>query len=492
MESSSRWLAIFRKDFQVRRYWIAAMKALKGLLLVLDMKSDSDAVTVSTMSLVSMWITKLATFHFRQSSLQAGKQGLILVAPAPASKSNESTPMMALGNNSLLGLTRSVQMQNFFEGHRFTLLYSTGYKTEAERKGTAETLIAALTQNDKFTLESNGKIYMSDGKVIQAAETSMSRVEGYRKLGGRLVGIVALKTAIRSNTQRAVNLLQASGISRQQMQLGSAGLIALAFIWLACRGWIPNIAYMAVGAVLWRSVYAGISAGKAKSSRQVRSRKDGETCCTAVFLGSGGHTGEAIQLLSALDPARYSPRTYIFCTGDIMSVTKAKAFENELASQTSHHEQHDAKDASTCPDYRLIELPRARKVGQSYFSSIGTTLYSMMISLWKLAIEPIVKGRHKQMPDLLIVNGPGTCVVVVLIYRLLRLIGQRSPEIIYVESFARVTSLSLSGKILKHVVDRFIVQWPVEGKSETIKTEGVLASKAVSQDSKVEYAGWLI
>ena len=106
-----------------------------------------------------------------------------------------------------------------------------------------------------------------------------------------------------------------------------------------------------------------------------------------------------------------------------MSVTKAKAFENELASQTSHHEQHDAKDASTCPDYRLIELPRARKVGQSYFSSIGTTLYSMMISLWKLAIEPIVKGRHKQMPDLLIVNGPGTCVVVVLIYRLLRVSG---------------------------------------------------------------------
>lgn len=32
---------------------------------------------------------------------------------------------------------------------------------------------------------------MSDGTIIQAAETSMSKVEGYRKLGGRLAGIVA-------------------------------------------------------------------------------------------------------------------------------------------------------------------------------------------------------------------------------------------------------------------------------------------------------------
>jgi hypothetical protein len=32
---------------------------------------------------------------------------------------------------------------------------------------------------------------MSDGKVIHAAETSMAGVVGYRKLGGRLGGIVA-------------------------------------------------------------------------------------------------------------------------------------------------------------------------------------------------------------------------------------------------------------------------------------------------------------
>ena len=189
-----------------------------------------------------------------------------------------------------------------------------------------------------------------------------------------------------------------------------------------------------------------------------------------------------------------------------MSVTKAKIFEGGMPSQ---EKQHDAKDASTSSAYRLIELPRARKVGQSYLSSIGTTLYSLLITLWKLAIEPIVKGEVKLVPDLLIVNGPGTCVVVVFVYRFLRvsvsahteqsvtdtlaqLIGQRSPEIIYVESFARVTSLSLSGKILKNVVDKFIVQWPVDGSTDATKTEGATAGKAVGRDSKVQYAGWLI
>jgi beta-1,4-N-acetylglucosaminyltransferase len=135
------------------------------------------------------------------------------------------------------------------------------------------------------------------------------------------------------------------------------------------------------------------------------------------MIDPGGHTGEAIQLLSALETDRYTPRTYIFCTGDSMSVTKAAAFESGLASKPL---QNDPKTIPSSTLYRLVELPRARNVGQSYLSSVGTTLYSMLITLWKLAVEPVIKGRTKQIPDLLIVNGPGTCVVVVLVYRLLR------------------------------------------------------------------------
>ena len=38
--------------------------------------------------------------------------------------------------------------------------------------------------------------------------------------------------------------------------------------------------------------------------------------------------------------------------------------------------------------------------------------------------------------------------------------GIRRPQIVYVESFARVKSLSVTGKLLYLFADRFIVQWP--------------------------------
>lgn len=41
-----------------------------------------------------------------------------------------------------------------------------------------------------------------------------------------------------------------------------------------------------------------------------------------------------------------------------------------------------------------------------------------------------------------------------------QILSRPSPKVIYVESFARVRSLSLTAKILRHFVDRFVVQWP--------------------------------
>ncbi|KAJ9108497.1 hypothetical protein QFC20_003403 [Naganishia adeliensis] len=407
-----------------------------------------------------------------------------------ASKNNESSPLSAVGSsppdNSLLGLSRSIHPQAFFEGFRCTIVYSLGFQTEAEQRSTAATVFTAISQEEKLTLESNGKIILSDGKTIESQQTTMSGVQGYRKLGGRLVGAAALKIGIRKNVKRAIKLFEATGVSKPTLQLGFVALAFLTVSWLAWRGWISSIAYMLFGAMIWRSLPS-----RSKYSQSFRAKKDGETCSTAVFLGSGGHTGEAIQLLSALDATRYTPRTYIFCTGDSISLTKATSLENELRSKSSLNISSGKTNIDSPASYRLMELPRARRVAQSYFSAIGTTAYSLLVTFWKLAVEPIVKGDLKQIPDLLIVNGPGTCVVVVLVYKLLKLLGHRSPQIIYVESFARVNSLSLSGKILKNVVDEFIVQWPVEGYVDgQDDVSNGMASKV--QDSKLQYQGWLI
>ena len=89
-----------------------------------------------------------------------------------------------------------------------------------------------------------------------------------------------------------------------------------------------------------------------KSSNEKRrpGRKAGDTCTFAVFLGSGvlslsysypcffsysysgGHTSEALALVSSLDFTRYTPRKYIISEGDTLSARKAEELENSKVS----------------------------------------------------------------------------------------------------------------------------------------------------------------
>ncbi|PIL36101.1 hypothetical protein GSI_01761 [Ganoderma sinense ZZ0214-1] len=61
-------------------------------------------------------------------------------------------------------------------------------------------------------------------------------------------------------------------------------------------------------------------------------RGDSGKCSLAVFLGSGGHTSEALSLLSALDFNRYAPRIYIISEGDTLSMQKAVVLEATKAA----------------------------------------------------------------------------------------------------------------------------------------------------------------
>ena len=54
----------------------------------------------------------------------------------------------------------------------------------------------------------------------------------------------------------------------------------------------------------------------------------------------------------------------------------------------------------------------------------------------------------------------GTCVPLCIVAFLYKLLGISSTEIIFVESFCRVKKLSLTGRILYHIADKFIVLWP--------------------------------
>lgn len=154
---------------------------------------------------------------------------------------------------------------------------------------------------------------------------------------------------------------------------------------------------------------------------------------TMIVIGSGGHTTEMLRIVKQLNHNRFSPRIYIVASSDDKSLLKVDEVE---------------KIPST---YRIYKIPRSRKVHQSYISSIFTTLYSILYAV------PIV---FLNKPDLILCNGPGTCIPICGLAFLMRLMYLSNNAIIYIESICRVKTLSLSGKILIYFADRIIVQWP--------------------------------
>lgn len=162
-----------------------------------------------------------------------------------------------------------------------------------------------------------------------------------------------------------------------------------------------------------------------------------------AVLGSGGHTAEMLTLMHEVrtDVGRRQgiklSITYVVGRTDSHSIDKARQLHlNDV-------------------DVTYVKLPRAREVGQSWassaMSSAHTTLWAMCLVL-------------RRAPDVLLLNGPGTSAVVAAVAFLYRVLLRRRCRIVYVESFARVHSMSMSGRIVYPFADRFIVQWDELGK----------------------------
>jgi len=151
---------------------------------------------------------------------------------------------------------------------------------------------------------------------------------------------------------------------------------------------------------------------------------------TLVVLGSGGHTAEMLVLLRALPPEAYAPLLYTMAASDTTSAAKVAAFDAERARRCG--------SKALLPS-EMLRVPRSREVGQSYVTSVATTLRALIASL-------LLVWRAR--PDLLLCNGPGTCVPLCAAAWSLRLAGVKHVEVAFVESFCRVESLSLSGRIL--------------------------------------------
>lgn len=209
-----------------------------------------------------------------------------------------------------------------------------------------------------------------------------------------------------------------------------------------------------------------------------------------VVLGSGGHTAEMMSLLRDTDPCRYKHRTYIISSGD--SFSAGKALDIERLIQSKHREgkeptqagEHDAVTGT----WDVRSVPRARKIHQPLWSTPFSSLWCFLGCLIALRTTASTsKAMPGAYPDVIIANGPATAVMVILAALLLKLFAVApvsKMKTIYVESWARVKTLSLSGKVLLRmgVCDRFLVQW--EPLAKIINGNGAR--------NKVEWVGFLV
>ncbi|KAL7533451.1 hypothetical protein ACHAXR_005240 [Thalassiosira sp. AJA248-18] len=180
-----------------------------------------------------------------------------------------------------------------------------------------------------------------------------------------------------------------------------------------------------------------------------------------------------IRLLQELDARRYTPVVYVVADSDTTSIPRLQRYiregdsngkkggrvvwegrypaEEENCSSADTTECNKSKNC-TAPAAVVHRLPRAREVHQSYLSSIFTTLHSFiqtLLLLWKVR------------PELILANGPGTCVPVIYSAFLFRVLWPLlGCKVIFVESLCRVQTLSLSGKLVYPIVDQFVVHWP--------------------------------
>lgn len=112
---------------------------------------------------------------------------------------------------------------------------------------------------------------------------------------------------------------------------------------------------------------------------------------TLLVLGSGGHTAELLSLVSHLPRGVYEPRTFVRADTDLTSEARVRQAE-------AHQLKEAGLTAADYPPSTFVAIPRSREVGQSYRSSIRTTLVAIAAAA-KVVLEvkpQVVSTRERK------------------------------------------------------------------------------------------------
>lgn len=191
-------------------------------------------------------------------------------------------------------------------------------------------------------------------------------------------------------------------------------------------------------------------------------------------LGSGGHTKEMLLMMDdgTSDFARFH-RRYIISSGDNMSMNHLQEYEESLQQicKTNH------KDPGT---YDTKVVTRARRVHQSLLTTPFSALRSIHDIVPALRAPPKSSGvvsKAKPYPSQVFSNGPATSFFVAVVIHVLKIfyiVPEDCMRFIYIESWARISTLSLTGKLFYYtgLADLFFVQHSKVAEKYGVKNAG--------------------
>ncbi|KAK4667113.1 UDP-N-acetylglucosamine transferase subunit [Podospora pseudopauciseta] len=167
-------------------------------------------------------------------------------------------------------------------------------------------------------------------------------------------------------------------------------------------------------------------------------------------LGSGGHTTEMFETIkNSFLPSPAQHRRYVITSGDGDSLRRLLRLESLLDRAVLGSSAGGDKARVGTRD--MFTIPRARRVHQPFWTAPFTSLVTGVGAVKALSTVPRSrKGEGYKWPNVIVTNGPGTGFVVALvayILKLLAVVPQDGCKVVYVESWARINSLSLTGKM---------------------------------------------
>ncbi|KAK8094171.1 hypothetical protein PG997_000856 [Apiospora hydei] len=215
------------------------------------------------------------------------------------------------------------------------------------------------------------------------------------------------------------------------------------------------------------------------------------------FAGSGGHTGELLQMLTNSPPADNIHRIWVICNGD--ETSRQRIIDWEAKRKLGK---------SLVSGYEIVAIRRARAVHQ-HWATVPVSAIQCAYDIYKAlnrgypyrgaqgnSREP--RSGHtagKVYPQIIVTNGPGTGLIiagVAWLMKMLWLLPANSCKVVFIESIARVKTLSLTGKLFYYtgIATSIVVQHKAVGRKYNLKVEEMLTARELSNPGGNMFPGF--